>query len=129
MIDGNRDAIRTRDGLSVGVVLTVPSFPYATGYDETGKGLPIIFRDSMTERDHDSLHFGEVALDNGQLVTAGMIGYVMVVTGTGPTIASARRDVYDRVAKVVIPSMRYRYDIGARFHEDSDMLRRLGWLE
>jgi phosphoribosylamine--glycine ligase len=129
MIEGKRTTIRTKEGLSVGVVLTVPSFPYPDGYGETGKGLPVLFRDTMAERDHDSIHFGEVSLEDGELVTAGMIGYVMVVTGTGPTIEPARRDVYDRVAKVVIPSMRYRYDIGARFDEDSATLRRLGWLE
>jgi phosphoribosylamine--glycine ligase len=126
---GHRDSIRTRDGFSIGVVLTVPSFPYAAGYDRTGKGMPIVFRDDMNDDDRDSLHFGEVSLDEGQLVTAGMIGYVMVVTGTGLTVAAARRDVYDRVAKVIIPNMRYRNDIGSTFDADCATLRRLGWLE
>jgi phosphoribosylamine--glycine ligase len=129
MVTGNRGEIRTKPGLSVGVVLTVPTFPYTSGYDETGKGMPVIFRDTLTEHDRDEIHFGEVALSDGELVTAGMLGYVMVVTGTGATITAARQDVYDRIAKIVIPGMRYRYDIGARFAEDAATLRRLGWLE
>lgn len=130
MIARDRTTIRTRSGFSVGVVLTVPSFPYQDGYSELGKGVPILFRDTMTDADRDALHFGEVALRNGQLVTAGMIGYVMVVTGAGNTVEEARQEAYARVEKVVIPNMRYRNDIGVRFIcEDAEAMRTLGWLE
>ena len=128
LIRRDRTIFATKDGVSVGVVVTVPSFPYRDGYEELGKGMPISFRQTMTEEDRDSLHFGEVALEAGELVTAGMIGYVMVVTGTGPTIDAARQTVYERVGKVVIPNMRYRNDIGARFKTDVDVMRNLGWM-
>jgi phosphoribosylamine--glycine ligase len=122
-------SIKTKDGFSAGVVLTVPSFPYAEGYDARGKGTPICFRPDMTEDDRRSLHFSEVALKNDQLVTAGIIGYTMVVTGTGATIEDARRDAYARVDKVVIPNGRYRNDIGVRLIErDHARLRELGWM-
>jgi phosphoribosylamine--glycine ligase len=68
-------------------------------------------------------------LDQGQLVTAGQIGYVMVVTGCGETIEAARRDAYARAEKVVIPNVRYRVDIGATFERDRAELVRLGWLD
>ena len=120
-------SFRTKDGFSVGVVLTVPPFPYSDGYDELGRGTPICFRDSMTDRDRDELHYGEVTMDGGQLKTAGMIGYTMVVTGIGATIEEARSDVYQRVDKVVIPNVRYRKDIGLRLLEkDWAVLERLG---
>jgi phosphoribosylamine--glycine ligase len=129
MIGGEKDSIRTRDGFSVGVVLTVPSFPYSDGYSELGRGIPICFADSMTDEDRDSLHYGEVTMKRGQLVTAGMIGYVMVVTGVGDTISDARETVYERVGKVVIPNARYRNDIGVRLmHHDHDAMKALGWL-
>ena len=115
---------------AVGVVLTVPSFPYSDGYADLGKGMPICFRDSLTKSDNDSLHFGEVAIMNDQLVTAGMIGYIMVVTGLGESVDEARRVAYARVDKVVIPNCRYRNDIGARLIDrDFATMRRLGWLE
>ena len=71
-----------------------------------------------------------MGLDAGQLVTAGQIGYVMVVTGRGKTVADARREAYARAEKVVIPNVRYRNDIGAAFEErDHASLVRLGWLD
>lgn len=129
IVSRDRLTIDTRDGFSVGVVVTVPPFPYPDGYSELGKGTPISFRETMTDDDRHSLHFGEVASRDGQLVTAGMIGYVMVVTGTGVNVDDARRVTYERVGKVVIPNMRYRHDIGFHFAEDCRMMKELGWLE
>ena len=129
LIRRDRTSFATKDGLSVGVVLTVPSFPYRDGYARLGKGMPISFRKTMTDTDRDELHFGEVAIVNDELVTAGMIGYVMVVTGTGATIDEARKSAYDRAGKVVIPNMRYRNDIGARFSRDTARMRSFGWLD
>ncbi len=129
LVKHTADSIRTKDGFSVGVVLTVPPFPYSDGYDELGRGTPICFRDNMTDVDRDSLHFGEVTLRDGQLATAGMVGYTMVVTGTGTTIEEARRAAYGTVDKVVIPNGRYRNDIGARLIErDWSRLKALGWV-
>lgn len=130
MTAGTERPIETRDGYSVGVVLTVPPFPYSEGYRELGKGMPICFTDSLSEADRDALHYGEVSMANGQLVTAGMIGYIMVVTGVGESVEAARREAYTRVNKVVIPNCRYRNDIGVRFiDEDAARMRKLGLLD
>ncbi|MEO8192676.1 MAG: phosphoribosylglycinamide synthetase C domain-containing protein [Gemmatimonadales bacterium] len=129
MISKGRTALEVRDGYSVGVVLTVPPFPYPDGYSELGKGTPICFRDTLSSMDRDSLHFGEVTMRGGQLVTAGVVGYVMVVTGTGVTVDEARGVAYERVDKVVIPNLRYRNDIGLRLiRQDQATLKRLGWI-
>ncbi|HKY98559.1 MAG TPA: phosphoribosylglycinamide synthetase C domain-containing protein [Gemmatimonadaceae bacterium] len=125
----NIDSIRTKDGFSVGVVLTVPPFPYSDGYDELGRRTPICFRETLTDEDRDSLHYGEVTMQDGELRTAGMIGYALVVTGIGATIEKARADAYDRVHKVVIPNGRYRQDIGVKLMEkDWARLNALGWI-
>jgi phosphoribosylamine--glycine ligase len=117
--------IKTRNGFSTGVVLTVPSFPYSDGYKELGHGTPICFRQSLTGRDREFLHYGEVTQRNDQLLTAGMIGYAMVVTGIGESIEQSIAAAYERVEKVVIPNMRYRKDIGARLvdHDWAEMKR------
>ena len=117
----------TYDGYSVGVVITVPPFPYSHAYDALGKGRPICFADDLDAGDRDSLHYGEVDMRDGQLVTAGMIGYIMVVTGVADTIEAARTAAYGRVRKVIIPNSRYRNDIGVRLIEhDLAEMRRLG---
>jgi len=133
----------TRDGYCVGVVLTVPPFPYAAGYDRLSKGLPVLFRRPLDEEDRDNVHLGEVALhgarpgralppeeaDRHQLVTSGVVGYVMVVTGCGLTVAQARAAAYERVAAVCLPNGRHRLDIGERFMAtDESRLQDLGWL-
>jgi phosphoribosylamine--glycine ligase len=119
----------TSDGYSVGVVITVPPFPYSHGYDTLGKGRPICFADDLDDADRDSLHYGEVDMRDGQLVTAGMIGYIMVVTGVADSIEAARDVAYTRVRKVVIPNSRYRNDIGVRLIDrDLGEMRRLGLM-
>jgi phosphoribosylamine---glycine ligase len=127
LIQRDGQCFPTRDGYSVGVVITVPPFPYAHGYDTLGKGRPICFADGLDESDRQSLHYGEVDTRDGQLVTAGMIGYIMVVTGVADTIEAARKTAYARVRKVIIPNSRYRNDIGVRLIErDLSAMRRLG---
>jgi phosphoribosylamine-glycine ligase len=46
---------------------------------------------------------------------ADSTGYVLHVTGHGPTIEAARAAAYRRTENVVIPRMFYRADIGERF--------------
>ncbi len=128
LAQGGEKRFATHSGYAVGVVLTVPPFPYAQGYAELSKGLPILLRD-VSDEDREHLHFGEVALEDGQLVAAGQIGYLMVVTGRGETVEEARAGAYARAAKVCVPRMRYRDDIGLRFiHEDRAKLAAWGWL-
>lgn len=73
LCDG-RTKLVTRPGVAVGIVLTVPPFPYTDGYERLSKGMPICFRHDLEPADREHLHYGEVGLDGGQLVTAGQIG-------------------------------------------------------
>jgi phosphoribosylamine--glycine ligase len=127
---GSGATFSTDDGFSVGVVLTVPPFPYHHGYDELGKGQMIHLPADLTDEEHHRhIHFGEVALDGDALVTAGQIGYVMVVTGNGATIPQARAAAYGLARRIAIPNVRYRDDIGTRVHDHGlAELTRLGWL-
>ncbi|CAN5121060.1 phosphoribosylamine--glycine ligase [soil metagenome] len=119
----------THPGYAIGVVLTVPPFPYHHGYEELGKGQMIHLPANLTAAEQRELHYGEVALDRGALVTAGIVGYVMVVTGRGTTIPEAQTATYDLVRRIAIPNMRYRNDIGTTVHATGlAELARLGWL-
>jgi phosphoribosylamine--glycine ligase len=122
--------ITTRDGYSICVVLTVPTFPYYDGYERLSKGAPILFRQGLSNEERQHLHYAEVRLEAGQLVTDGSIGYVMVATGLGSEVEDARTAAYRLVDHIVIPNMRYRLDIGEKFlSRDRMEMRRLGWLD
>ncbi len=128
MLDPESRQFTATKEFAVGVVLTVPTFPYPDGYERIGKGLPITFVEPH-HRDHEHFHPAEMARRDGELVCAGRIGYVMVVTGTGIDVPAAQRDAYDRVRRVVIPDMRYRNDIGDAFvARDHGLLRSWGLL-
>lgn len=129
MLTKKSSYIETRDGFSTGVVLTVPPFPYSHGYAALSKGLPILFRHSMSESDRQHLHLAEVAIVNEQLVTSGEIGYVGVATGIGNEIQESINNAYALADKVIIPNMRYRNDIGQRVLQgDYEGLKKLGYI-
>jgi phosphoribosylamine--glycine ligase len=119
-------AIATRAGFAVGVALTVPPFPYRADYATLSKGMPILFKGTLSPEDEVNLHYCEVALADGRLVTSGVIGELMIVTGSGLSVEAAQDAAYGLARRVVVPNLRYRTDIGARFlREDRDRL--IGW--
>lgn len=104
----------TRPGFAVGIVLTTPPFPYSREQVDEPVGLPVLFDGPLDGDDRDNLHYGELGLADGELVTSGLYGWTMVVTGVGASIASAKQAAYARAARVIVPSGRYRLDIGDR---------------
>lgn len=130
LLDRSSTQVETHPGFAVGVVLTVPPFPYEYGYSELSKGAPIFFQTPLSEAEHQHLHFGEVALKGAQLVTSGSLGYVMVVTGRGAAIAEAQEAAYALARKIVVPNLRYRTDIGERLRlKDYAALSALGLID
>ena len=101
-------------GFCVGVVITTPPFPYTRANVPEPIGFPVVFDPSLTQAEERHLHYGEVGLEAGVLVTSGIYGYPMVVTGTGETIAEARNAANALARKVRVPNARYRLDIGDR---------------
>jgi phosphoribosylamine---glycine ligase len=112
MVRGDLPNLAVRPGYSVGIVLTTPPFPYTREDVEEPVGLPVIFTGSPSTDDDANMHYGEVGIDRGQLVTSGKYGWTMVVTGTGDTISDAKRKAYDVADGVFIPNLRFRRDIG-----------------
>lgn len=117
-------------GYAVGVVLTVPPFPYRYGYDDLSRGLPVLLDPELGQAArHPGLHWAEVAHDaTGQLVTSGLTGYIGVATGRGATVPDARHAAYGLAQRVFVPNLRYRTDIGQHFAPQQRALRRLGYL-
>lgn len=121
-------SFRVHPGFAVGVVLSVPPFPYAQA-TVPARGQPVLFRSPLSEEERSHLHYGELALEDGRLVTSGPSGYALVVTGRGSTAAAAQASAYALAAKLWMPNLRYRNDIGEKFlRADLGVLRDLGWL-
>jgi phosphoribosylamine---glycine ligase len=129
---GTRSAERfvAKPGFAVGIVLTTPPFPYSRPNVDEPIGLPVLFDETLAEADRRHLHFCEIGLRNGQLVTSGAYGWTMVVTGTGNSIARAQQRAIALAEMVFIPNVRYRKDIGSRLIAgDFQQIEKLGLLD
>ena len=123
------NTIRTRSGFAAGLVMTTPPFPYGRNVVNEPVGMPIVL-DRVSDDERRHLHYGEVSLKNGQLVTSGAFGWTMVITGTGRTVIEARDRANHLADRVIIPNARYRRDIGDRLASDElSRVVRLGLLE
>ena len=114
MVTRSMQRFETHQGFSAGVVLSTPPFPYQRPDLDVPVGLPVICDEALSANELRHLHFGEVGLQNGQLVTSGAYGWTMVVTGTGASIAEAQAGANRLAARITIPNVRYRLDIGNR---------------
>lgn len=100
------------DGLGEGanaavtVVLAGPDYPARSDY----AGAPITGIAEAEAAGAIVFHAG-TAVRDGTLVTNG--GRILSVTGTGPTVAEARRVAYEGVERVSFEGMRFRTDIAA----------------
>ncbi|MEK7503052.1 MAG: phosphoribosylamine--glycine ligase [Patescibacteria group bacterium] len=122
---GEQFDLRTKKGFQVGIVVAVPPFPYNDkGASEIYRDLSIVFK----KPNLDGIHLGDVKLVNDDWHLAGESGYALVVTGSGITVAEARRMAHNRIDNIILQNKFYRTDIGLRWHTDSDKLQSWGYL-
>jgi phosphoribosylamine--glycine ligase len=112
MIKRSDDHFETAPGFAAGVVMSTPPFPYARPDVNVPVGMPVLFDPGLTDADLRHIHYGEVGLQNGQLVTSGAYGWTLVVTGVAQTIVEAQQRANRLADRVSIPNVRYRRDIG-----------------
>ncbi len=126
LAQGKDAQLRTKKGYQVGVVVTIPPWPFEDekAFRKYSEGATILFR----RQSREGLHIGEVKLEEGDWHIAGRSGYALVVTGSGATMADAIKEAYQNVKNVMIPNMFYRNDIGQRWTHDSDKLLSWGYL-
>ena len=130
MVRQSRTSFDTRPGFCVGIVLTTPPFPYPRSQVQEPIGLPVLFDGELSADDRADLHYCEVGLDGDALVTSGIYGWTMVVTGVGGSVASAQQHANRLADRVLVPNVRYRRDIGARLIErDLARIEELGLLD
>jgi phosphoribosylamine---glycine ligase len=129
LVTRSSDRFETAPGFAAGIVLSTPPFPYQRPEVDVPVGMPVLFDPALGAEDLRHIHYGEVGLQQGQLVTSGAYGWTLVVTGTGDSIEAARQRAHALAARVTIPNVRYRTDIGARLVAgDFARVERLGLL-
>ncbi|TSC78508.1 MAG: phosphoribosylamine--glycine ligase [Parcubacteria group bacterium Gr01-1014_33] len=122
---GESFELRVKKGFQVGVVVAVPPFPYHDRREaDIYHDLSIVFRKPNLE----GVHLGKVKIVEGEWHPAGESGYALVVTGSGTTVAEARKMAYNRIDNIILQNKFYRTDIGIRWNTDSDKLQSWGYL-
>lgn len=118
--------LKTQKGFQAGVVIALPPWPFADldTFRKFSEDAVIIF----TKPNMEGVHLGDVKLEEGDWKITGRDGYALVITGSGPTMEDARKEVYNRVRTIIIPNMFYRTDIGERWRSEGDLLHTWGLL-
>jgi phosphoribosylamine---glycine ligase len=128
MVERSTLSFATHGGFAVGVLLTVPSFPQGDRYDEISKGLPVLFRTPPSAEDRRQMHLSDIEMRDGEMLTGGELGALMIVTGRGANVEAAQAAAYARCRNVVVPGLRYRTDIGTRFlNSDRALMQKWGY--
>lgn len=123
------------DQIAIGVVLSVPDYPYSHLTRKEVVGSPIYgMTEGMWERVHPcEMMMGEAPVDrNGAIVTepvpvtAG--DYVLVASAVGMTVYEAKQKAYRTLKRLTVPnSPMYRTDIGDRLAKQLPEIQAMGY--
>jgi phosphoribosylamine---glycine ligase len=125
------------DRLAIGVVLSVPDYPYSRLTGKEVVGIPLF---GVTPGLMKHLHpcemmvvdcYNQVGEELVKMPTPATAGdYVLVMTATGMTVQDTRQKVYrrlERVKKNMPGSPMYRTDIGLRLSKQIPVLAKMGY--
>lgn len=135
ILDGRRPDPWVREEISVGVVMSIPDYPYSHLTNKEVSGIPVYgLKPSILPNCHlCEMRMGTAPTDiKGKVmdapipVTAG--DYLLVMTGTGPNVKSAKSQAYSRLKSLMTPgSPGYRTDIGNRLKRQIPELQKHGY--
>jgi phosphoribosylamine--glycine ligase len=133
LVDGTDSLELEHNSIAIGVVLSVPDYPYSHLTRKEVVGIPVYHADELTEH----LHPAEMMLCEAPGLKGGhekMLGtagdYVLVMTATGPTVRSAQQLTYKRLKTLVVPnSPMWRTDIGDRLRKELPLLQKHGYAK
>jgi len=133
LLDG-KDTFTPAEDIAVGVVMSIPDYPYSKMTNKEVSGVPIYGSKDIEYFFHPcEVKLGTAPDEvDGKIkdvqmpVTAG--DYVAVITGVGDTVNEAKRMAYKNVKKIEIPnSPMYRTDIGNRLIKQLPALHAMGY--
>lgn len=123
------------DQIAVGVVMSIPDYPYSHLTRKEVNGVPLY---GSTPALMPSLHLCEMQQGeaphqvDGKIVTKPCFvtagDYVLVASGTGESVSIARKKAYSHLEKLSLPnSPMYRTDIGNRLKKQLPLLQATGY--
>lgn len=123
------------DQVALGVVLSIPDYPYSQITRKEVTGIPIYgLKPSMLPQISPcEIMLGEAPLEVDGRVQTGPIwvtagDYVLVASATGETILQAKRGAYSLLKRLMLPnSPMYRTDIGDRLKKQLATLQAQGY--
>jgi phosphoribosylamine--glycine ligase len=93
-------------------------------------GMPVLFKEKLSDEELDNLHFDAVMMDKGQLRVSNSDGYVLTVTGMGKTVDEAAEKTEELLKKIVIPKGFWRNDFKkSNYHKSRNDLIDWGYLD
>jgi phosphoribosylamine--glycine ligase len=132
LYDGEDARCFRMNEVAVGVVLSVPDYPYSQHTRKEVVGIPI-YVDSWEHLSPCEVMMGSApdtvmgqVVERPMMVTAG--DYVLVATTTGPDVKSTAKRTYQILETLSLPnSPMYRTDIGARLRKQLPKLQGMGY--
>ena len=137
MIDciNGSDTLRVSDQVAVGVVMSMPDYPYNKVQPRELEGIPIY---GVTESNCKHLHPSEVMMGNAPYMDSGEVkyqdmwvtsgNYVLTASNTGPTVKEAKCKAYDVLDQLDMPNSKmWRTDIGHRLEKQLPDLHDMGY--
>lgn len=133
LCDGTDAGNFKMDEVAIGVVMSIPDYPYSHITRKEVTGIPVYgITDELWPHVHCCEMMEAQAPDMETLkpidmpATAG--DYALVMSGTGPTVKAAKDVTYKRIKELIVPnSPMYRTDIGDRLAKQLPDLQRHGY--
>ena len=114
---------RQLDTVAVGVVMALPPYPFGHEKPDEVVNVPIW---GVTPAIEDHLHPAMIQAADDGLATAG--SYVLISTGTGESVTTARQQAYRVLNRLTVPASPFwRNDIGSRLRSDIPKLQAHGY--
>lgn len=135
LLDGD-DIFKPLADVALGVVLTVPNFPYPALNQREVEGIPVYGLDDDNDRRElispsDLMDGTAPDNDGGEvraLVSSG--NYLCVCSGRGETVRKAQAEAYKTIDSLEVPrDLGYRIDIGDRLRADLPCLQDHGFAK
>lgn len=113
--------------MALGIFLCSAGHPFNEVYKKIGKGR-IIRLKNITDEDIPHIHFYDVKMEDGNLVTSDGDGEILLITSRDKEMKEAQKKVYTLADKIKFPTKFFRNDIGNRWFVEKDKLASWGYL-